>query len=133
MKGAKGLTGPAGGTVYFFSGFPAASASYYLPAFRGTASLTSSDITTEFTILSSRTLLNLRVKAEANVTKDVTFTVWRNGVATTITCTMTSGTASATDLVHAVSASQSDPIAVQVSHTAGAPGGTYFNVTLETT
>lgn len=132
MKGTKGPDGTAGGAVLFFSLAPAASAAYYLQLFHGTnAALTTLDVTNEIALPSARTLKNLRINCESNVTKDVTFTVFKNGSSTGITLTVTNGTASASDLTHTVSAAQKDTIAVQASHTAGAPGGTFFNATLE--
>ncbi len=133
MKGAKGAIGPAGGTIYFWASAALTVTSYFVGSNHG-APAASSDITTEFTVLSSRNLVKLRVYSETSVTKDITFTVYKNGVATALTCTMTSGTATANDTGHTVAILQGDTLALRASHTAGAPGGgNYFYVTVEAT
>lgn len=134
MKGSKGPKGPPGGSVLFWSLIATSAAtSYYLENFYGTvAGNASPSISNELELPSARTLKNLRITAAGgNVTKDVTFTVYRNGSATTITCTMANGTAVATDTTHSVAFSQGDRIAVLVTHSSGAPGTARFHATLE--
>lgn len=134
MKGTKGPDGTAGGAVLFFSVAPSASAAYYLQLFHGSvAALTTLDVTNELVIPSARTLKNLRIYCEASVTKDVAFTVFKNGASTGITCTITNGNATASDLSNTLAVAQGDKVALQALHTAGAPGGTFFYATLEAT
>ena len=132
MRGPKGDTGAAGGTVLFWSGILDAATAYFVQLFRDTSAPSNTrTVINEIELTSARTLSRLRVSTEANVTKNVTFTIYQNGSATALTCTIASGTASASDLTHSVAFAQGDTVALQATNTAGSPGGTFVAATLE--
>jgi hypothetical protein len=68
------------------------------------------------------TLQNLHVTATANTTG--TFTIIKNGVATTLTCAL-SANSTCNDTTHSVSIVRGDDIAIQISGAATAKPATY--------
>jgi hypothetical protein len=99
-----------------------AAARYFAPGFITTAS------STEIKIAISRpgTLRNLRVWAGAVGTdaQTVTFTVRKNGVDTTITCSLSNDAAgAASDTTHSVTVAQGDQISISIVKAAGVTAG----------
>ena len=68
------------------------------------------------------TLSKLYVRLGSNSDRDTTYTVYKNGVATTLTCTISAGAGNVTgsDLTHSVSVAAGDQITLQSVEVAGA-------------
>jgi hypothetical protein len=69
------------------------------------------------------TLSNFTFKTSAVTSKAWTVTVFKNGAATAITCTVASGAQTCSDSTHSVAFAVTDQIQVQVTYSGNGGGG----------
>jgi len=113
--GATGATGPAG-TSNVGGGLAGAIAN-------SSFNMSLYNATTVQPMIQAGTLSSFTVHFTANVTKDTTLTVQKNGVATTVTCLVASGSNTCSDSTHTVAFAASDTILVAATYS-GANSGT---------
>jgi hypothetical protein len=122
VRGTQGPPGAAGGSSLFWSAIAAAGTSYYAENFFAVvASSATPRPSNRIKLPSARAFRGLQVWLTATPSKDVTVTVYKNGVATALTLTVPSGQVFAEEIVTQVTCAAGDVVALLVSHTAGTP------------
>jgi hypothetical protein len=131
--GSIGTTELASGTVETILAFnggsstvPAGVATRYV----GFGSLSAASDDATIVLPRGGTLKNLYVWTDAAVNTGITVTVYKNGVATGLTVTLSGGVTSGSDLVNTVAVSAGDIIYIEVSSAAGEAGGQQIAVSL---